>query len=56
MIDWKTVLIGSILAIILTVILSIIPLGGVIGYLAVTIYVGYTVGGEYMNGAKHGQS
>lgn len=54
MIDWKTVLLGSILAIILTVILSIIPFGGIIGYLAVTIYVGYTVGGEYANGAKHG--
>lgn len=54
MIDWKTVLIGSILAIILTFILSIIPFGGTFGYLAAAIYVGYTVGGEYMNGGKHG--
>lgn len=54
MIEWKTVLIGSVLAIILNFVLSFVPFGGLAGYLVAIIYVGYTVGGGYQNGAKHG--
>ena len=32
----------------------VMPLGTIIGYFIATIYVGYTVGGEYRNGADHG--
>ncbi len=55
-IDWKTVIIGLVLAIVLGLILGTIlgEWGGTIGYLLATIYVGYTVGGDYMNGAIHG--
>jgi len=53
-INWKTVITGSVLAIILNFILSFVTLGGIVGYLIATIYVGYTVGGGYRNGANHG--
>ncbi len=29
-------------------------LGGLIAFLLATIYIGYTVGGDYINGAVHG--
>ena len=54
MIDWKTVIIGSVLGILLNFIFSFVPVGGLIGYLVAIIYVGYTVGGGYRNGANHG--
>jgi hypothetical protein len=55
MINWKTILIGSVLAVILNLFFSlVVPLGGFVGLLAATIYVGYKVGGEYRNGVNHG--
>ncbi|WP_414469149.1 DUF5518 domain-containing protein [Methanobacterium sp. ACI-7] len=55
MINWKTILIGSGLALILGFTLSLfLPLGNLIGYFTAALYVGYTVGGENRNGAIHG--
>ncbi|RJS48167.1 MAG: hypothetical protein CIT03_09515 [Methanobacterium sp.] len=48
MIDWKSVLICSGMAIVLSIILSI---GG---YIIATLYAGYRVGGQYPTGAIHG--
>jgi len=55
MINWKTILIGSLLAVILNLFFSlVVPLGGFVGLIIATIYVGYKVGGEYRNGINHG--
>ncbi len=63
-VKWKTVIIGLVLAVILSATIEglitllagmIIGLfGGAIGFLIATIYVGYTVDGDYKNGAIHG--
>lgn len=47
-IKWTPVIIGIIIAFILSWFLS------VIGYFIATVYVGYSVDGEYINGAIHG--
>ena len=66
-INWKILIIGLILAIILSKIIGFTGLilgstagiwwnfiGQVIGYILATIYVGYTVGGDYINGGIYG--
>jgi hypothetical protein len=54
-IDWKTIIIGIVIAIVLGWIFNFIMGGlGYLAYLLATIYVGYTVGGDWMNGAIHG--
>jgi hypothetical protein len=54
MINWRTALIGIILAVILAVIFTLVGFTAFIGYAVVGIYVGYVVGGGYKNGAIHG--
>ncbi len=56
MINWKTIIIGSVLVVILNVALSMIAgsLGSLIAYLLAAMYIGYTVGGDYKNIAVHG--
>ena len=50
-IKWKPVLIGLVIAIILGLLLGILASwGDILGYLIATIYVGYSVDGNYMNG------
>ncbi len=55
-VKWTPVIVGLVIAIILGIILELFigSWGGLIAYLIATIYVGYTVGGDYMNGAIHG--
>lgn len=52
---WKSIICGILLAFLLSILFS---LAGhdiyLIGFLMATIYVGYTVGGNYKNGAIHG--
>lgn len=50
-INWKTVIIGLIITIILS---AIIPKGGIFALILATIYVGYAIGGNYRNGAING--
>ena len=55
MINWKNIIIGLVLAIILGNLLSMVTgLSSYIGFLLATIYVGYAVGGDYTNGAING--
>ena len=67
MINWRTLGIGLILAVILSELLGILGLsisaaaglnwgtiGQIIGYLLATIYVGYSISGNYINGAIYG--
>jgi hypothetical protein len=52
---WNTVLIGVVIAIILGFLLRLVsPSGAFIGFLIATIYVGYMIGGDYLNGAVNG--
>ena len=63
-IKWKTVVIGLVLAVIIssgiewliTILFGMYIglLGNAIGFLIATSYVGYKVGGDYKNGAIHG--
>ena len=54
-VKWTQVIIGFVLAITLAIVFgAFIKSGGYIGYLLATIYVGYIVSGDYMNGAIHG--
>ncbi len=49
------IIIGLVIAIILGLVLgNLISWGDILGYLIATIYVGYSVGGDYTNGAIHG--
>lgn len=54
MINWRTVLIGIILAVILDFIFALVGFTAFIGDAVVGIYVGYVVSGGYRNGANHG--
>ena len=67
MVNWRTVIIGFILAVVLSEFLGFIGLtigaafgsnvsntGQIIGYLLATIYVGYSIDGNYINGAIYG--
>ena len=56
MVNWKSVIIGLILALILSVVLEIIggSWGTTIGFFLAAVYVGYSAGGDYQNGAIHG--
>lgn len=54
-VKWTPVIIGLVIAIILGLIIEmVLPGWSIIAYLIATIYVGYTVGGGYSNGAIHG--
>ena len=67
MVNWRTVVIGLVLEVILSEFLGVIgisigavfglngvTIGQIIGYLLATIYVGYSINGNYMNGAIYG--
>jgi hypothetical protein len=54
MIDWKIILIGSGLGVILGFILSFIPFGTSTVFFLSSVYVGYMVGGENRSGVDHG--
>lgn len=56
--EWTPVILGIIVAIILGILLEFIlgSWGGIVAYLIATIYVGYSVGGDYINCAIHGSS
>ena len=63
-VKWKLVIIGLVLGIVLSATIEILTtfvagmivglFGGAIGFLIATSYVGYTIGGDYKNGAIHG--
>jgi hypothetical protein len=56
-IEWKKVIIGVILSIILVFGIGLATFGSVFGFLGFVIaimYVGYSVGGDLKNGAVHG--
>jgi len=54
-VKWTPVIIGLLLAIILGLLFGMfISWGDILGYLIATIFVGYSVGGDYKNGAIHG--
>ena len=54
MINWRTVIIGIIIGIILDSILVLVGFSAYIGDTVIGIYVGYVVSGGYRNGANHG--
>ncbi len=56
MVNWKAVVTGLILALILSVIFGIVggSWGTTLGFFLAAIYVGYSAGGDYTNGAIHG--
>ena len=67
MVNWRTVIIGLILVIILSNVFEIVGMaigahsgllvgfiGQIIGYLLATIYVGYVIEGDYITGAIYG--
>jgi hypothetical protein len=54
-VDWKPVLIGLIIAVLIGTILGILTSwGDLLGYLVGSIFVGYSVAGNYKVGAFHG--
>jgi CDP-diglyceride synthetase len=55
-INWVTVRKGLVISLILWIILREFAgdIGGIVGFLAATIYVGYKANDDYMNGAAHG--
>ena len=55
-INWVTVRKGLLISLILWIILREFAgdIGGIVGFLAATIYVGYKANEGYMNGATHG--
>lgn len=55
MINWKAVVTGLILALMLSLVFGIIAgaWGITLGFFMAAIYVGYSAGGDYINGAIH---
>ena len=54
-VKWTHIINGLVIAVLLGLILGILTSwGDILGYLIATIYVGYSVNGDYMNGAIHG--